>query len=162
MSCGKDDDSSDPDNPPIVNPDTPVPDPEGTITVNIVGYSNTRVYIDGFSYCYINWDEPDNFELSTYYDSYSFVSICNLGAMKGLGNITSIPSTGFTIPSSLNSTVACEAGHGYVVKFEGRDATGEVIKVVYIRLYVVEPIVSTLGGIMGAKVKYQYPFEPAN
>jgi hypothetical protein len=156
MSCGKDDDSSDPDNPPVVNPDTPVPDPEGTITVNIDGRSSTKVIISGFGY--INWDEPDNFEL--YADSY--VSICNLGAMKGLGNITSIPSIGFTIPSRRNSTVACEAGHGYVVKFEERDATGEVIKVVYIRLYVVEPIVSTLGGIMGAKVKYQYPFEPAN
>jgi hypothetical protein len=164
MSCGKDDDSSDPDNPPIVNPDTPVPDPEGTITVNIDGSSSTEILIDGFPLCDINWDEPDNFKLYAYYSKH-YVSICNLGAMKGLGNITSIPSTGFT-----NSTVACEAGHGYVVKFEERMYSidggdliyGEVIKVVYIRLYVVEPIVSTLGGIMGAKVKYQYPFEPAN
>jgi len=31
---------------------------------------------------------------------------------------------------------------------------------VYARLYVVEPIVSTVGGIMGAKVKYQFPFIP--
>ena len=30
----------------------------------------------------------------------------------------------------------------------------------YARMYVVEAIVNIYGGIIGAKVKYQYPFEP--
>jgi hypothetical protein len=47
-------------------------------------------------------------------------------------------------------------GHGYVIKLESSD--GSYIE--YLRLYVVESIVSTDGGIMGAKVKYQYPFVP--
>jgi len=80
--------------------------------------------------------------------------------MKGLGNITAIPQTGFTIPSSYNTTdVACEVGHGYVVKFEPINNLDT--PAVYVRLYVEESIISTDGGIMGAKVKYQYPFEPA-
>jgi hypothetical protein len=166
MSCGKDDDSSDPDNnPPIVNPDTPVPDPEGTVTANIS--SSTRIDIsDKNIYAYgiigsIEWTEPDNFDLNDdryhYYYYASSVSICDMGQMRGLGNITNIPQTGYSSPQYTNSAVACESGHGYVVKFERTDYF-----IYYVRLYVVEPIVSTLGGIMGAKVKYQYPFEPAN
>ena len=77
-----------------------------------------------------------------------------MGSMKGLGNITQIPNSGFTVPYYENISVACEAGHGYVIKFENTDFE------LYVRLYVVESIVSTNGGIMGAKVKYQYPFEP--
>jgi len=76
--------------------------------------------------------------------------------MKGLGNITQIPTSGFTIPASTISTVACEAEHGYVIKYENTSTS----QVVYVRLYVVEPIISTTGGVMGAKVKYQYPFVP--
>jgi hypothetical protein len=105
-----------------------------------------------------------------YYDWNSQVSICNLGAMKGLGNITAIPSSGFTVPMSSNYSVACEAGHGYVVKIEGKLEGTEAGKIkgksegygltIYVRLYVEEPIVDTFGGIMGAKVKYQYPFNP--
>jgi hypothetical protein len=90
------------------------------------------------------------------YASYYYVFICNLGAMKGLGNITSIPSTGFTVPARTNYSVACEVGHGYVDNPAYDDRT----EVVYVRLYVVESIIDTGGGIMGAKVKYQYPFVP--
>ena len=49
---------------------------------------------------------------------------------------------------------AVEPGSGYVFKIsDGYSDT-------YGRLYVVEWIVSTSGGIMGAKVKYQYPWKP--
>jgi hypothetical protein len=150
VSCSKDDD---PD-----NPSNAVPDPMGTITANITDNEVTRINIvvNNTSYGHIRWYSPDNFYLyGGYYYDGSSISICNLGAMQGLGNITAIPSSGFTVPTSENRTVACEAGHGYVVKFEGK-----TMGTVYVRLYVVEPIVSTLGGIMGAKVKYQYPFIP--
>jgi hypothetical protein len=151
MSCGKDDanpDTSD-DTPPVVNPDTPVSDPEGTVTANIS--VNTRIDIkNGKS---IGWISPDNFWL---YNGNGLVSICDMGQMKGLGNIQSIPQTGYNNPQDDNKTVACESEHGYVVKFEG----GDLPTPQYVGLYVVEPIVNTSGGIMGAKVKYKYPFEP--
>lgn len=148
------------------NPDQPVPDPEGTITVNIADdFYNGIIIFDhnGNDACRIFWTTPDNFVVtSSYYSyySYSSVSICNLGAMHGLGNITSIPSSGYTVPSSRVSSVACESGHGYVVKLEpSPDSPNPDWEPIYTRLYVIEPIVSTTGGIMGAKVKYQYPFE---
>ncbi|MDR2131217.1 MAG: hypothetical protein LBP56_08685 [Odoribacteraceae bacterium] len=141
--CGDDDDPNDPNN--------RVPDPEGTVTANISDDSDTYIRLSN-PHGNIGWSSPDNF----YLYAYDRVSICDLGPMRGLGNITSIPSTGFSAPKSRDESVACEAGHGYVVKFEHNDGSVAV----YVRLYVVEPVVSTTGGIMGAKVKYQYPFEP--
>jgi len=41
-----------------------------------------------------------------------------------------------------------------VIKFEREGNYAPL----YVRLYVVEPIISTLGGVMGAKVKCQFPF----
>jgi len=140
-----------PDNPD--NPNNPVPDPAGTITANISA-STAIVVRSDFDAGEIAWTGPDNFYLIARY--VPGVSICDLGTMQGLGNITNIPQTGYTIPAYLSSsTVACQTGHGYVVKFE-LSSYGTV----YVRLYVVEKIISTGGGIMGATVKYQYPFEP--
>jgi hypothetical protein len=152
VGCSKDDDPNDPDN--------SVPDPAGTVTVNIA--ENAGIDIQGYSYSVIRWHSPDNFYLAGgyYYEGYNYqeynVSICNLGAMSGLGNITKIPTSGFTVPKGNDRSVACETGHGYVIKFENGDGSNPT----YVRLYVVESIVSTSGGIMGAKVKYQYPFVP--
>jgi hypothetical protein len=127
----------------------------------------------------IGWCRPDNFDLRghSFINSYNvnhwnyyMISICPLGSMNGLGNITTIPSNGFTPPANgtnynYNKAVACEQGHGYVVKLETRKKDGspdavETVSIEYMRMYVVEPIISTAGGIMGAKVKYQYPFNP--
>jgi hypothetical protein len=150
------DDKDDPD-----NPSNAVPDPEGTITANISEKIDISIDRGSGYHSYIHWKSPDNFYLygGIYYynpDKSYLVSICNLGTMSGLGNITKIPTSGFTIPEGSNYSVACEVGHGYVVKFERED--GQYTD--YLRLYVVESIVDTGGGIMGAKVKYQYPFEP--
>jgi hypothetical protein len=156
VSCSKDEDPSDPNDPNSV-----VPDPEGTITANIS--PDTRIIVRDVDYNSnvgnIGWTRPDNFDLySDFGDVY--VSICDLGEMKGLGNITSIPSTGYTTPTYAHrgdESVACEAGHGYVVKFEIFSNNPNLNREpIYTRLYVVEPIVSTVGGIMGAKVKYYY------
>jgi len=143
------------------NPNNPVSDPEGTITANISEttyiYFGTSVYNTG----YIGWLKPDNFYLcGDKYLRINKVSICELGLVNGLGSITNIPQTGYTIPALENSTVACESKNGYVAKLELLVEDGIILSK-YVRLYVVEPIVSTLGGIMGAKVKYQYPFNAA-
>jgi hypothetical protein len=155
FGCGKDDPA---------DPDNKVPDPPGTITVNISDVSKleTEAELEALAITIkssnstigaIAWYPPDNLLLAG--NDY-VVSICNLGAMSGLGNITKIPTSGFTTPSEFDLSGACEAGHGYVVKFEKEDGSNPT----YVRLYVVESIVSTTGGIMGAKVKYQYPFVP--
>lgn len=148
--CGDDDDNNDP-----TNPNNNVSDPAGTITANIAEKTYITIRNNEGTTCgYIEWQGPDNFYLST--SSANNVSICNVGPMQGLGNITNIPQSGYTTPQSSNKAVACEAGNGYIIKFEG----GILETPQYVRLYIVEPIVSTVGGIMGAKVKYQCPFEP--
>ena len=130
--CSKDDPS---------NSNSSVPDPEGTVTANIS--ENRSIMLSANTYSFgIGWTEPNNFWLGA-------TSICDMGAMKGLGNITKIPQTGYT---SDNTTVACQVGHGYVVVLGPAYA--------YARLYVVSSLVNTSGGIMGATVKYQYPFNP--
>jgi len=137
-------------NPPD-DPNKPLPDPIGTVTANIS--QNTRIDIPGIGS--ISWTEPDNFALKCEeYDYLYIVSICDLGEMKGLGNITNNPTTGFTVPAWENTAVACQSGHGYVVKFEKPFAATQ-----YVRLYVAEPITSFGSSIIGAKVKYLYKFE---
>jgi len=160
ISCGKDV-SSNPNNPD--NPNNPLPDPEGTITSNIS--TSTFIGLNGWS---LGWISPDNFHFAsgwstgTGYPNYYFVriSVCNLGTKKGLGNIQSIPTNGYSAPTVSSKSIACEVGHGYVFKVEildNNEPTGEIF---HVRLYVEKSLISTSGGIMGAKVKYQYPFEP--
>ena len=132
------------------DPDPVVPDPVGTITANIS--ESTSISMNTY-YGAVKWTKPDNLYL---YGNYCRVSICNLGKVKGLGNIAnklnnvgSLPQTGWTILAYSNYEVACETGHGYVIKYSYSD---EIVGA--LALYVVEPIISTSGGIMGAKVKY--------
>jgi hypothetical protein len=142
--------------------DVAVPDPVGTITANIA-YEVSISIITGKNHGSIGWQNSDNFYLKgslkkkkSFNNKYYNVSICNLGKMEGLGNITRIPQAGFSYPEEINSSVACESGHGYVIKFELKPKQAPV----YVRLYIVGPIISTGGGIKGAMVKYQYPFVP--
>ena len=58
-----------------------VPDPPGTITANISASTSINT-----SYGRIYWTSPDNFVLDSRY--YNLASICDLGAIQGLGNIT--------------------------------------------------------------------------
>ena len=138
------------------------PEPEGTVTANIS--ASTAIGVDGGS---IGWTPPGNFYIcGDYFNNGSYgapnyggydVAICDMGKMNGLGNITNIPQTGYNDNGSdINNSAPCEVGHGYVVKFVhfGSFYSPDT----YTRLYVVESIVS--GGVIGAKVKYQYPFEP--
>ena len=108
---------------------------------------------DSFFKILKSWLLPCSLRSHRYWVTYypHQVSICNLEKMSGLGNITKIPSSGFSAPAKTNSAIACEVGYGYVIKFSD---------IHYVRIYVAESIVSTSGGIIGAKVKYQSPFVP--
>ena len=137
FSCGDDDDIVSPDSGQPINPNTPVSDPEGTIVVNMNNGSKDN-WIDIGIGSKIHIDDANNFV-----GDYSSVEFASVGLISGLGNITTIPTTGWA------KTSAVVPGTGYVVKYGST----------YARLYVVEYTVNTSGGIMGATVKYQSPFQ---
>lgn len=140
-SCSKDDDAGNDDG-VVINPDKNIPDPKGTITLNMMvgdGEDN-RVSINGFGTIQIN--SAYNFKGNG--SDYSFVS---LGKMKGLGNVTAIPQDGW------NRYVAVNPGEGYVVR-----NTYYYGNTTYARLYVVSAIAGTSGGVIGYTIKCQAPF----
>ena len=166
VSCGGDDDNNNDD------PYAEVPDPADTITANISdGYTNSIIFSDRAYLGRLRWQKPNDifFEIGGSYhdpaDGYYYyynASICNVGVVNGLGNIKSVPTSGWS-----TNNVACETGHGYVIRIKcyqryksglgNEDYDGDVF---YARIYIVEPIITTAGGIAGAKVKYEFPWNP--
>jgi len=139
-SCSKDDDAENDNSGPVINPDKNIPDPKGTITMNMmVGAKDNSVSIRDLGTIQIN--NAYNFKG----DGCSFVS---LGKIKGLGNVTAIPQDGW------NSSVAVNPGEGYVVGYMDYDL------IRYARLYVVSEIAGTSGGVIGYTIKCQAPFVP--
>ena len=166
-SCKKDDEKA-------------IPDPEGTIECNIGvekceillgGLIDDDIYISHSTPVDIHvnllWAPPDNFSMtiSGYYPEQhlwitdipkygygTFTSsiICNVGRVRGLGDITEIPD-----PDCFDNKLYSKAGYGYVIKFPN-----SILKDFYVRMYVVGPIRNTSDKVIGIKVKYQYPFEP--
>lgn len=143
-SCSKDDDAENDNGGVVINPDKNLPDPTGTVTLNIMigDDENKRVDINGFGTIQIN----SAYNFVGYDYNYSFVS---LGKMKGLGNVTAIPQDGW------NSSVAVNPGDGYVVRCK-RYYDAE--QYTYARLYVVSEIAGTSGGVIGYTIKCQAPF----
>lgn len=143
-SCSKDDDAENDNSGPVINPDKNIPDPKGTITMNMMvgDGEDKRVTINDFGKIQIN----SAYNFVGYDYDYSFVS---LGKMKGLGNVTAIPQDGW------NRSVAVNPGDGYVVKCKEYYGSTQYI---YARLYVVSEIAGTSGGIIGYTIKCQAPF----
>lgn len=143
-SCSKDDDAENDNGGVVINPDKNIPDPTGTVSLNIMigDDENKRVDINGFGTIQIN----SAYNFVGYSSDYSFVS---LGKMKGLGNVTAIPQDGW------NRSVAVNPGDGYVVRCK-RYYSDELY--IYARLYVVSEIAGTSGGVIGYTIKCQAPF----
>lgn len=143
-SCSKDDDAENDNSGPVINPDKNIPDPKGTITMNMMvgDGEDKRVTINDFGKIQIN----SAYNFVGYDYDYSFVS---LGKMKGLGNVIAIPQEGW------NRSVAVNPGDGYVVRCK-RYYSDELY--IYARLYVVSEIAGTSGGIIGYTIKCQAPF----
>lgn len=158
--CGKSDDDGGSNKNKNNGKTENVPDPEGTITANIA--EEVYVLFGGYG---VSWTRPDNIAVSggSGYNVSDLISICNVGQVKGLGSITTIPVLGYTNPTAYgtNKSMSCDVGCGYVIKMERWEYLSNYPTYsTYARMYVVEKIISTSGGIMGAKVKYQYPFVP--
>lgn len=143
-SCSKDDDAENDNSGPVINPDKNIPDPKGTITMNMMvgDDEGKRVSIKDFGTIQIS----SAYNFKGYEYNCSFVS---LGKMKGLGNVTAIPQDGW------NSSVAVNPGDGYVVRCKEYYGSTQYI---YARLYVVSEIAGTSGGVIGYTIKCQAPF----
>ncbi len=148
----------------------PPPDPGGTNSRNISlpGYTvlceiNTSlvypalggapigVYPTGL---WLNVDAGRNFWLSNPSGGGpATYSITGVGAVSGLGAITSYPTSGYS-----NSTAAVK-GNGYVIKTLDYDpVTYQLYRIQYYRVYIEAYQVSTSGGIIGVSIKYQGPY----
>ena len=131
-ACSSDDDSTDGDG--NIKPDVNVNDPAGTVSLSMMKGSSisegaTRI---GGSYIYIGNDYN--------FDGGYFIS---LGTVKGLGNVSYIPTTGWA------DMVSVRNNNGYVAYSNGS----------FYRIFVEKEIAGTTGGIIGYDVKYQAPFK---
>jgi hypothetical protein len=106
-------------------------------------------WIDGY-YNYLGEWIEGHYEMIWVDDGY-YITITasweftTIGQMSGLGNITTIPTSGWA------SKVAVIPGYGYVARC---NAT-------HVRIYVEEYILAAgTNGVIGAVVKYQSPFNP--
>lgn len=160
VSCDKDDDGA-----AGGNGGKAVPDPEGTVTVQMRNANNgqTKVSPDGFimwnnlSYvCNQNYfwiDKADNLICD-----WDGTVIC-VGKVAGLGNIRERPEVGWADEAALLP------GYGYILRTSSQydqDEKPTLDGYTYCRVYVVGYLTSTDGGIIGATVKYQSPFIPEN
>lgn len=132
MSCSSDSEAIDPTD--SVNPDISVPDPVGTISISMRNANSGGTYLENTN---IHIDKADNFV------GAQFVS---MGAMKGLGSVTSIPKTGWS------GQVLVKPGNGYVAYASGK----------FYRMYVSRYITNVVNEILGAEIKYQSPFGGAD
>lgn len=128
FSCTSDEPDN-PDNGEIINPDTPVTDPTGTISLSMRDYDNGHTLLDG--------------SIDIRHENFRGGYFSSFGEVSGLGNVSYIPKTGWA------DRMAVIPGNGYVAYSNGQ----------YYRIYVVDYATSTLGGIIGADVKYQTPFK---
>ena len=121
-------------------------DPEGTMEISMTKdrIINGVVYYPGISVSFspdcMIYITLDNF----FYCGPSYSSsMVNVGRVKGLTDIKRIPANGYT------KTPPVEPKCGYVL--DCGDGT-------YARIYVVSWLIDSYDEIIGAKIKYQYPF----
>ena len=154
-SCGDDDEVVPPDE--MQQTETlSNQDPEGTVVLNMNNGKENNYYDLGFGENYkIHIDEANNLIGESHYYSSPYGSgnqipleIVTFGTVEGLSNINTIPTTGWS------ESAAVVPGTGYVVRVKGQSYSYDK----YARLYVVNYIVGTSGGIIGATIKYQSPF----
>ncbi|WP_288576249.1 DUF5036 family protein [uncultured Prevotella sp.] len=131
IACSSDDSTDGDGN---IKPDVNVNDPAGTVSLSMMkghDLNEGATYIGNSS---IHIGNDYNF------NGGYFIS---LGTVKGLGNVSYIPTTGWA------DMVSVRSGNGYVAYSYGT----------FYRIYVEKEIVGTTGGIIGYDVKYQAPFK---
>ena len=130
VACSSDNDSIDGDG--NIKPDVNVNDPVGTVSLSMMKGRTIYDGATGIGSIYIGDDYN--------FDGGAFIS---LGTVKGLGNVSYIPTTGWA------NKVSVRCDNGYVAYSDGD----------FYRIFVEKEIVGTTGGIIGYDVKYQAPFK---
>lgn len=130
VACSSDNDSIDGDG--NIKPDVNVNDPVGTVSLSMMKGRTIYDGATGIGSIYIGDDYN--------FDGGAFIS---LGTVKGLGNVSYIPTTGWA------NKVSVRCDNGYVAYSNGN----------FYRIFVEKEIVGTTGGIIGYDVKYQAPFK---
>lgn len=152
VSCSKDDGEENGNKSTIT-----ASDPEGTIIANlqntfhatINGYYDDGIEnMNGKKYVYLGMNSSNNLEARSN-KMHIEVSIVSVGKVNGLSSIKEIPNDGWT------NQVAAIPGYGYVYRLEYNSGT-----YTYARIYAVDYMTSTSGGIMGITIKYQENWEP--
>lgn len=131
IACSSDDSTDGDGN---IKPDVNVNDPAGTVSLSMMKGPSTSEGATRISGSYIYIGNDYNF------DGGSFIS---LGTVKGLGNVSYIPTTGWA------DKVSVRNNNGYVAYSNGT----------FYRIFVEKEIAGTTGGIIGYDVKYQAPFK---
>lgn len=142
VSCGDDDDDDNSQKSEAIS----VKDPEGTIVLNLVNDDKDICIDEEWPYMYVGMTPQNN--IDTWYHNGQIVSV---GKVNGLSAINRIPESGWA------ERCAATPGSGYVIRQEKADPYhgGETNGYKYCRVYLVDFITSTSGGIMGATIKYQ-------
>lgn len=156
IGCSDDDDEGgSKENPISAN------DPEGTIIANLANtfhetgnwYFDDGIMItyDGYDYTegYLGMNSSNNLQAQGYGSSYD-AEIVSVGKVNGLSSIKNIPETGWS------HQAAAIPGYGYVYRHKYINGGNYH----YARIYAVDYITSTSGGIMGITIKYQQNWEP--
>ncbi len=123
----------------VVDPNANVPDPTGTITLSMRDQDNGDTRFGINDYIYIN-DE-----------NFGGAQFASIGAVNGLGNVSYIPKAGWS------NKVAVIPGNGYIAYIPKSDWYYHDEQ--WYRIYVIDYITNTAGGIMGADIKYHTPFK---
>lgn len=146
VACGDDDEGGTRDNPSTAS------DPAGTVVTNLANNNSINI-----GYGSIKLNSSNNLQVNGYSRRVEIVSV---GSVNGLSSINKVPENGWS------GQVAAIPGYGYIIRWETSSTYDESSKTWiytygYIRLYVVDWMTSTTGGIMGCTVKYQ-EWTPAN
>ncbi len=130
-----------------------------TVTANIRNDGN---------YLYMDWTDEEGFSVDiglSINDANNFVTsgslytpdseIVCVGKVSGIGSIKKVPQSGWS------RTCAVQPGYGYVLRSKGfrRNNWNERSDYHYARVYVVDYMEGTSGGIIGATIKYQAPWD---
>ena len=119
-------------------------DPEGTVLVNLTNDGENSISFGLSRVCMLS---SNNFKVISPYASPTDEEIVSVGKVSGLSQIKNIPESGWS------RSVAVVPENGYIIHY--LDSNGEYK---YSRIYVVSYITNTSGGIIGAIIKYQIPW----
>lgn len=114
---------------------------EGTITVNLENDGYATVALPDF--CEDSWNGNTGY-IGMDSNNNLFIQGGEIASVGSVGSLARVKR----VDSGYSYRAAAESGHGYV----GRSNIGK-----YVRIYVVDIRESTKGGIIGARIEYEYP-----